>query len=526
MAKPIFLITFVLTVLVFGPFSASADNSLMPRKELDELNEAIENSDMYRQRLVNLIDSLKRKASVASSADERWRNTLDIAIRYRLMNADSAIYYAEKSYKIAIRNNDEHQRIESLLHLINSLSTAGIFTVAKSHYDTLSGVQIPDDLKTEYWKTGGMLFSYIMSSMGENSQYAEEAQNAYRTMGDSLLKALPRKDPVYRRMVIDRLIDKGQYADARRLGENLLATLKEDDRQYGLTALQLAVICDYQGDQANFAKYLARSARSDVKSNVTDGMALPALANWLYENDGLEDAYRYVNFALQDASSNSARMRTFAIAQLVPYIDEAYRNKIDHSKNQLLAGLILVGLLLSATIVLIVILVRQNKHAHHAKEEISRISQIQESYVGNFIALCSNYSNRLDSVIKLVGRKLSSGQADELLKMVKAGKLDDSQDDEDFNKLFDTAFLDMYPNFVSNVNLLLRPDQRIEVKEDGGLTPELRIYAFVRLGVDESVKIAQIMRYSVSTVYAYRNRMRNRAVDRDGFDKAVCSIDR
>ena len=84
----------------------------------------------------------------------------------------------------------------------------------------------------------------------------------------------------------------------------------------------------------------------------------------------------------------------------------------------------------------------------------------------------------------------------------------------------------MYPNFVTNINSLLQPDSQIELKDETVLTPELRIYAFVKLGVDESVKIAQILRYSVSTVYAYRNRMRNRATDRENFEKEVNNFGR
>lgn len=525
--KPrIFILLLLTAVIIWRPEKVCADSDLMPYDELKSLNEAIDDVNVYRSRHMKKIDSLKRLARQSKDSDDKWEKLLSIASLYRLMNADSAVYYAEKACNIAQKNMDSRQEIMSRLVLINSLSTAGIFTVAKTNYESIDIRQIPSDLKTEYWKTGGMLYTYIMSQMGDNNVYADEAQKIYKTISDSLIRNLDKTDPVFKRMQIDRMIDEGRYADAREIGETLLSQLKEEDRQYGLTALQLAVVCDFQGDQKNFASYLAKSATSDVKACVTEGMALPALANWLYENDGLDDAYKYVNFALQDASSNSARMRTFAIAQLVPYVDEAYRKKIDASNRKLWAGFIAVAVLLSATIVLVVILVRQNKRTHQAKEHLDKISRIQESYVGNFISLWSSYAARLDSVTKLVGRKLSSGQADELLKMVKAGKLDASQDDEDFNKLFDNAFLDMYPNFVTNVNSLLRPDQQIDVKEEGGLSPELRIYAFVKLGVDESVKIAQIMRYSVSTVYAYRNRMRNRAIDREGFDLAVTAVGR
>lgn len=64
------------------------------------------------------------------------------------------------------------------------------------------------------------------------------------------------------------------------------------------------------------------------------------------------------------------------------------------------------------------------------------------------------------------------------------------------------------------------------MKPDELLIPEVRIYAFVRLGVDQSNKIAQILNYSVNTVYSYRNRMRNRAIDREKFDVNIANLGR
>ncbi len=44
------------------------------------------------------------------------------------------------------------------------------------------------------------------------------------------------------------------------------------------------------------------------------------------------------------------------------------------------------------------------------------------------------------------------------------------------------------------------------------------------LGVEESVKIAQILHCSVSTIYTYRNRMRGRAINRDTFEQDVMRL--
>ena len=86
--------------------------------------------------------------------------------------------------------------------------------------------------------------------------------------------------------------------------------------------------------------------------------------------------------------------------------------------------------------------------------------------------------------------------------------------------------MSLYPDFIEQINNLLQPDQRYDVdKNTESLNPELRIYGFVRLGVTESAKIAKILNYSANTVYSYRNRMRNKAIDRDTFDEDVMKID-
>ena len=126
---------------------------------------------------------------------------------------------------------------------------------------------------------------------------------------------------------------------------------------------------------------------------------------------------------------------------------------------------------------------------------------------------------------KLVSRKIAAGQTDELLKLIKSGKFTEEQND-DFYKIFDNAFLDLYPDFVDEINKLLREEEQMAVKKGAGLPTELRIYAFVRLGVEESTRISQILHYSVSTIYTYRNRMRNKAINRDTFDEDVMRIGR
>ena len=94
----------------------------------------------------------------------------------------------------------------------------------------------------------------------------------------------------------------------------------------------------------------------------------------------------------------------------------------------------------------------------------------------------------------------------------------------EFYDIFDDAFLHIYPSFVESVNSLLLPDKQIELQEGEKLNTDLRILAFIRLGLEDSNRVAQMLNYSVNTIYAYRNRIRNRAINRDTFEEDIMKI--
>ena len=96
---------------------------------------------------------------------------------------------------------------------------------------------------------------------------------------------------------------------------------------------------------------------------------------------------------------------------------------------------------------------------------------------------------------------------------------------EELYKNFDTIFLNIYPNFVTHFNALLEEDEPIRPKKGELLNTELRIFALIRLGITDSNKIAEFLRYSLRTVYNYRTKVRNKAKgERDTFEEKVKQI--
>ena len=136
--------------------------------------------------------------------------------------------------------------------------------------------------------------------------------------------------------------------------------------------------------------------------------------------------------------------------------------------------------------------------------ELTEANAAKEEYLGLFLSMCSGYLDKLK-------KNLTREQYEAELKT--------------FYKTFDTSFLTLYPNFVSEFNSLLKEDCRICVKEGELLTTELRIFALIKLGITQSSHIASLLRYSVNTIYNYRAQIKNAALsDRENFEEMVRNI--
>lgn len=520
------LISFVFAVSLIGITGCATNQNNkvanLPEKEIRDLSYAIKAAPSYREDLRALLDRMQDTLQKATTDVERCTSLLSLSWKFRPINTDSALHYAYRAQGVA-QSLDTDFRQKASIAVINSLATAGLFTDATELYENLGKETMSDQTRLEYWGAGRRLYGYMASYTQGNQECYTKYDGLYHEYDHLLIEHLPPNSDFLIFIECEHLIEEKRYQEAQaRLGK-LIEKLPQESNLYGMATYQMAQVWHHLGDEKRYAAMLALSALSDVKGCVTEGWALPTLADWLYRNGELGEAYSFINFALEEASTGNARMRAVTIAQFVPVIDEAYRDKVNSSRDELMVYFILAAFLLVASVLLLVFLIKQVKKSRANEKKLSYTSRRQESYIGNFIGLYSSYADRLNHLAKLVSTKLAAGQSAELKKLIDAGKFTD-QNNDDIHKIFDAAFLDIYPQFVEDINSLLKPEEAIQVKSNDILTPELRIYAFVKLGVEESSRIAQILHYSIHTVYTYRNKMRNKALHRDTFDQDVKAL--
>lgn len=495
----------------------------LPEAELEDLDLAISHASDYAARAHRPIDSILQVAR--STKDHRHAFDLYVQATHQLsvLDADSALEISQYALTEAQTIGNDSMILLARIARLSALTSAGIFNLAEEELLNLQNLPMTKRHQSDFWQVGRQLYAYMYVYSMDNYEVSEIFRKKNMQYDDSLLTVLKPNNPFRRFIMCERMVVNGNYRQAKLSLDSLLHDTAQYPHLYGMAAFQMALVHKALGDDYNYGTWITRSATSDVRTGVREGLALFNLANWLYSKGEVADAFHYINHAMREAMAGHARMRAGNIASMLPMIDETYRQSNKDARDRLTFFAVISTLLLLITATMLFMLFYQRRRSLISSEKLRALSMAQEAHLANFLALCSTYYHRLHSLEMLVRRKIASGQTDELLKGLKSGRYTEGKD-EDIFEIFDRSFLEIYPDFIEQINGLLRPEERYSDHGTNVLHNELRIYALVKMGITESTRIAQILNYSVNTVYAYRNKMRNKAVDRDNFEADIANL--
>ena len=515
----------ILLALAFAPGSrhvCSAQGKLTA-DVLELLDKELALAPVYDQAKQAGIDSLKLVGAdptlTPSALTEIY---IRLAHQYETFISDSSLAYYNKAVDTAARSGDSTLLMTARLGRIKTYGVQGYFKEGVDELQAVEAAGVPDDLAHFYYDSGRQLYSYMSSFADDDPYHIEyiEKLDYYRV---EQLKILDKSSGAYQEFLAEYYYDQGMSQKSRALLTGILDSVPIATNVYARAAANMASIRISEDAPGDAAYYLALSAISDIRCSVKENTSLQRLALYLYENGDIERAYSYVSASLSDAVFCNTPLRTIEVSRLMPYIDEAYKRNISAKQRVLVAIAIVVSLLSVALIMVIVMVFRQMRKLRTARQRLKEANLVKDEYISRFLNLCSIYMERLDSFCKVVARKITAGQAEELVKMTKSPKFAEQQHKQFYDD-FDGAFLHIYPTFITEFNALLKPDERIEVKEPGKLSTELRIFALLRMGVDDSAKVAQFLHYSINTIYTYRNKVKNKAADREHFEENVMKI--
>jgi len=151
-------------------------------------------------------------------------------------------------------------------------------------------------------------------------------------------------------------------------------------------------------------------------------------------------------------------------------------------------------------------------------------NRIKDEYIGYYLSSNSQYIDKLEELKRSLLALLASKQYTALQKALDG--LNIKQERNALFKSFDQIFLQLFPGFVAAFNTLFREEDQVHPTGDHLLTAELRIFALVRLGIDDSERISRLLGYSINTIYTYKTRVKSRSlVPNEEFETRVRALD-
>lgn len=529
-------------------------------RELEEifskLDEMILRREEYRGMKEERIRMLQKQFNNQVSIEESFYVNKLFYEEFYVYNADSAMAYADKNLDIALQLKRKDWEYVWKINKSFLLSATGLLKEAEDELKSVPVKELSGDVLTDYYGQMVYLWSHFGQYTGSQS---ENVQRSYldkeRMYRDSVYSVVKPSHPLY-------LWYKGCYFqyqgedEMRKVIPELTQVLDSaslETRYDAMNAYILGSIYRDLGDMDNYMKYLAYSSMADITSCNKDIASLEELGTFLFSLGDIDRAYSYINYCLQNALFYNNRVRIMGISGIIDQINGVFQEHMRQQGERVRSYLVIVSVLsvvLLLSIIYIYYKLRQlatsrsklremngelNRHVYDLSEAQKQLKEVndklqalnvelkdvnaqlresnyvKEEYIGYVFSICSNYINKLDEYRKNINRKIKTNQIDEVKAMTDRPTMAQKELKE-FYKNFDAIFLHVYPSFVSDFNELLLPEERIVLKEGELLNTELRIYALVRLGINDSVKIAEFLHCSPQTVYNNRLKVRNKAI--------------
>lgn len=553
------LFLFIAAPLIAAPKNEEIEKLLLKLDSLIGKKEIIEKEKELRISQLRL-----QKATVSSLEEEYWLNK-KFYDEYYAYDTDSALYYISCNLRIAQERGWKERILKWRIRKSHLLTATGLLKEAADELRTIPENDLSSTLKIEYYGEMIYLYSHLGQYIGDNITSQQEYYDKEKLYKDSICMVITPEHPLYLWYMggSARGTDKALEMRTKLLKE--VTQSKLDTYRDALNSYVLAHLYLDEGDKTSYLKYIIYSAMADIRTANKDIASLEELVKDLFAKGDIDRAYTYGNYCLQMGQAYHNRIRVADILSILDEIHKAYQKRNQEQQDHLSRYLIMVSILSVILLVAVLYIYRQmrrlsesrqklndannslNKHivqlseTYHKMEEMNKQLQllnkeqavmndqlresnyIAEEYIAYAFSLCSTYISKLDEFRKTINRKIKTGQSEEVKQITEASVV--KKELKEFYHSFDSVFLRIYPDFVHDFNNLLRPEEQIVMKEGELLNTDLRIYALVRLGINDSVKIAKFLHCSPQTVYNNRLKMRSRAcVPKDEFVERVKSL--
>ena len=533
-------------LVIYKPATWANNDSL-----LTELSTAIRQTAHYDAARLSKIDQLRFTLHIpGQSLAAVFSKHEKIYEAYKIFNYDSAYSYAIRLVQMARDLHDARYLTAAQLKLSFILLSTGLY---KETYDSLSSLAtkpVPDSLKGDYYALWGRYY-YDMAGYANDHYHSVNYDLRGNQYLDSALTWYPPGSFEYTYYNGLKNFKLNKRPEAAGFLEQLMNQPGLTYHQLALTASTLSSVYLQNGDIDKAIDLLVQATVADIRSSTKETVAIFHLAELLYKKGDLRHAVLCIESAIANAQFYGARQRKVQASSILPLIESERINGIEKQKSLLIKYAILVTILVLALVVLTWIILQQVKKLKHTQqalqasnaaqqianqqlqksnqrleelnEKLEEANKIKEEYIGYYFNIDSEFYNKLGKIKTTIDQKLQEKRYEDIKFFL--NKIDAKKEKEELLLSFDKIFLKLFPNFVQEVNALLRQEEKIGLRDGELLNTDLRIFALMRMGVADPEKIASILEYSVKTIYSYKSRIKNKAaIPGDEFEERIMQI--
>ncbi len=518
MNKSYFATILVLVTVVFPVLATSRPDSLFTR-----LNRAIANKEQYVNSKLERLHLLHQQLNAARLTDEKRFGILQsLTNGYKTFIYDSAFSNIVRMQYLAysLKHPVKIAYAKTQLGLI--LLSSGMFKETLDSLSNFSVAGMPDSIKSDYYFVLARAY-YDLGDFDKDKYYTPKYNKLGTLYIDSARNLHKRDSYTYLYLTGLKNLKNENNQDALRDLNILLTSHKLSHHQTAITASTLSYYYISRNEPERAIPLLAQAAAADIESATKETSAMSSLAELLYNEGDIVNAYTYIQQAMADAAYYGARQRKAQVGSILPLIASAKVNNVDEQRKMWLIYSSIITVLSVLVLVFAVIIFKQLNKRKIAERALQEANKIKEEYIGYYFNINSEYLSKIEAFKKSVEMKLLTKKTDDIKFIV--NNINPKKEREELYHSFDKVFLKLFPDFVTVFNSYFKEEDRIVLKEGQLLNTELRIFALIRMGIHDTDKIAKILDYSINTIYNYKARVKSKSfIPNEEFEKKVMEI--
>lgn len=525
-------IAFIWLILSSGMLQAKSSSDSWLKK----LDESLAQKEKYETLKAERIKGLEKLLLNSNSLNTKYDIYKQLFEEYKTNQYDSAVVYANHCLQTANQMKDVNAIAQAKCAVAFCQVSAGIMMEALPQLKSINSQDLRLNIRQQYYEVMAKFWRENADFVHDNPYYDRYIAISNNYM-DSLVSILPVHSAKWYSVKGSIAMRKQQFKEAINYFDKAEKMPNRDKHELAMEFAEVAWAYHYLEDKEQELIYFIRSAIYDNETATREITALYLIAMQTYNSGDNERACKYLDIALKDVMSYNSRQRKIEIGTIIPIIEQGRYDAVRKERNWFIIFMVIFAFMSVGILTEFIYIRKKNSklkqamniietHAQNLNKTNLRLEEankIKNIYIGKSFFITSQFVKKLQHIFKTIDRNMTIKKYDAVKECVSQETL--NKERNEMYNAFDEAFLSLYPNFVEKFNELFDESQRHARKSEHSLTSEMRIFALIRLGINDSERIAQFLDYSVHTVNTYKTRTKNRSlIDNNLFEQKIMEI--